>query len=70
MAIFAGTHDVLISDARRLVARLEGIDGARYAINEYPRMMHDWMLFPIPEGRKALGEAADFVRAVTSEART
>lgn len=65
LAIFAGTHDVLISDARRLVARLEQVDGASFAFNEYQRMMHDWMLFPIPEGRKALAEAAQFVRTVT-----
>lgn len=62
MAIFAGTHDILVIDARRLVKRLEEIGVRDYAYYEYARMMHVWMLFPISEAKKAVAETAQFIR--------
>lgn len=62
MAVFSGTHDILIVDGRRLAARLEAI-GAAYEYHEYPGMFHVWMLLPVPEGRRALEQTAAFIRA-------
>ena len=61
-AIFAGTNDILVVDARRLVGRLQALGVNDYLYREYEDMFHDWMLLPVPEGRKALQEAADFIR--------
>jgi acetyl esterase/lipase len=67
MAIFAGTHDILVVDARRLVARLEdqASDASKaapsFVYHEYDKMMHVWMLAPIPEGRQALEQTAAFI---------
>lgn len=64
MAIFAGTRDILVSDSRRLVEKLAATEGAPdYVFREYPDMFHVWMLFPIPEAKRALQETAQFIRA-------
>ena len=62
MAIFAGTSDILCSDARRLAARLEADGMPEHIYREYDAMGHVWMLLPIPEGRRALEQAASFIR--------
>ncbi|TAL03051.1 MAG: alpha/beta hydrolase [Rhodospirillaceae bacterium] len=54
--VFAGTRDILCSDARRLAER-----STDAVIREYPEMMHVWPVAPIPEGRRALEEAAAFI---------
>ncbi len=67
MAIFAGTNDILLVDARRLVDKLQALGVNDFRYREYAGMFHVWMLFPVPEGRKALIETADFIRAHRSE---
>ena len=62
MAIFAGTSDILVVDARRLVDKLQALGVNDFLYREYEDMFHDWMLFPIPEGKKALLQAAEFIR--------
>ena len=62
-AIFAGTHDILLVDARRLAAGLDTARGGPHMYREYEGMQHVWMLFPIPEGKAALREAASFIAA-------
>lgn len=62
MAIFAGTHDILVIDARRLVERLEKAGMRGYTYHEYPRMMHVWMLFPIREAKRTVEETVQFIR--------
>lgn len=61
MAVFAGTHDILLVDARRLAKAFSGSDQQRFTYHEYEGMFHIWMLFPIPEGRRALEETAHFI---------
>ncbi|WP_247710064.1 alpha/beta hydrolase [Qipengyuania xiapuensis] len=63
MAIFAGTSDILVVDARRLVAKLDALGIRDYVYREYPDMFHVWMLLPVPEGRQALDETAQFIRS-------
>lgn len=62
-AIFAGTSDILLVDARRLVEKLQALGVNDFLYREYKDMFHDWMLLPVPEGKKALSEAADFIRS-------
>lgn len=62
MAIFSGTSDILLVDGRRLNDKLTALGSRSHVYCEYPGMFHAWMLFPVPEGRQALDEAADFIR--------
>lgn len=61
MAVFSGTSDILIVDGRRLHERLRAID-APHEYHEYPGMFHVWMLLPVPEGKRALAQTAEFIR--------
>ena len=62
VAVFAGTHDILVVDARRFQEKLVAA-GTDHLYREYDGMFHDWMLFPIPEGRQALAETARFLES-------
>ncbi|OZA93975.1 MAG: esterase [Erythrobacter sp. 34-65-8] len=62
MAIFSGTSDILVVDGRRLAEKLRAI-GAPHEFHEYPGMFHVWMLLPVPEGKRALSQTADFIWA-------
>ena len=53
LLVFAGTRDLLHLDARRL-ERLVQAAGGHIDYREYPGMIHDWMLFPVPEARDVL----------------
>jgi len=55
--VFSGTRDVLHSDAVRLARANPAVEH-----HSYPEMMHVWAAAPIPEGKRALDEAAAFVR--------
>ncbi|MBX7539587.1 alpha/beta hydrolase [Qipengyuania sphaerica] len=68
MAIFAGTHDILLVDARRLVEKLQTAGHPPHIYREYKSMFHVWMLFPIPEGKRALDETAAFISEQRKEA--
>jgi len=58
--VFTGTWDILNSDAKRLAAVAGDV-----TLREYPNMMHVWPVLPIPEGRRALDEAAAFINQHT-----
>jgi monoterpene epsilon-lactone hydrolase len=62
MAIFAGTSDILLVDARRLVEKLQALGVNNFLYREYKDMFHVWMLLPVPEGKKARAETIDFIR--------
>lgn len=51
--LFTGTHDILWPDCKKLYerARKEKID---FHYFEYEGMIHDWILFPIPESKEVL----------------
>jgi epsilon-lactone hydrolase len=73
IAVFAGTEDLLLPDARRLAeqgcppgGRAEGADagGAAVTLFEYPHQYHVWMAgMPafVPEAGRALDQAAAFI---------
>lgn len=58
--ILTGTDDVLNSDAHRLMTSARAVQ-ANFTLSEYPRMFHVWPAVNIPEGVKALDEAAAFI---------
>jgi epsilon-lactone hydrolase len=57
MMVFTGSRDILDSDAKRLAKKAGDI-----IVREYPNMMHVWPIAPIPEGRRAMAEAIDFIQ--------
>ena len=63
MAIFSGTRDILLVDGRRLAERLAEPRMPVHIYREYEDMFHVWMLLPIPEGKRALAETAEFISA-------
>lgn len=60
IAIFTGSSDILLSDARRLRDRLAAAS-LPVEYHEYEGMFHVWVGAPVPEARKALNEAAAFL---------
>lgn len=61
MAVWIGTHDVLLADSRRLREKAAEA-GASLAYHEYSEMLHVWMTVPIPEALQARDEIAAFMR--------
>lgn len=59
--VLTGTHDLLNVDARRFgaKARAAGID---LTVVEEEGLVHDYPLFPVPEGRRAKRQIAAFLR--------
>jgi monoterpene epsilon-lactone hydrolase len=55
--VFSGTRDILDSDAQRLAQANPGI-----SLRRYPGMIHVWLAAPLPEAKRALDEAAEFIR--------
>ncbi|MGW4467277.1 alpha/beta hydrolase [Micromonospora sp. NBC_01796] len=58
VTLFTGTRDVLNPDARRL-RQLAADQGTDIVLREYPGMLHDWVLTPIPEARRVIAEIAE-----------
>jgi len=58
--IFTGTADVLWPDSQRFKVALDQA-GGQCEYHEYLKMFHVWMLIPIPEGKKAMQQIADFM---------
>lgn len=66
MLVHVGTHEVLLDDARRIVARARqhGVDAS---VGEFPGMWHVFQAIPgVPEGIRSLRELTAFVRRVTA----
>lgn len=59
-AVFTGTADILNADARRLREKAV-VEGLKLVYFEYPGLFHVWMGAPIPEGERALRQAAQFI---------
>lgn len=62
MAIFSGSSDILVVDGRRLDKRLAEEGSVNHDYHEYDGLFHVWMLFPLPEGKRAMAQAASFIR--------
>ncbi|MFD1066144.1 alpha/beta hydrolase fold domain-containing protein [Oceanobacillus locisalsi] len=60
ITLFVGTHEVLLPDAREFRNRLT-LQGIQLNYFEYPKMNHIFVLYPIPEAKKAMKEITDII---------
>lgn len=59
-AVFYGTHEIFCPDCRKL-EQLSKSTTTHFKFYEYEKMQHDWILFPIPESKKAIKEIIHFI---------
>lgn len=55
ISIFIGTAEIFVSDARKLVKKLKK-ENISFNYYEYPKMLHCWLLLPLPESKVALSQ--------------
>lgn len=60
VSLFIGTNDVLLADARKLKA-LAQAQGISINYFEYEGMLHDWLLFNLPESTMAIRQIAGLI---------
>jgi acetyl esterase/lipase len=61
VTVFIGTRDVFLPDCRKLRERAAA-EGVTIDYREYDRMVHDWMLGPLPEAKQVLREIVDLLQ--------
>jgi acetyl esterase/lipase len=61
ISLFSSSKDLLVADARKLHAMLAA-QGTDHDYVEAEGMVHDWILFPLPESAEASTRVADLVR--------
>lgn len=61
-AVFIGTRDLLLADARNLQRNATNA-GTPIAMHEYPGMFHNWIMERLPEGRRARSEMVRFLHS-------
>lgn len=67
--LFCGTRDILLSDARRLVARAAA-EGVHVEYHEAQGLMHVYPLMVFPESRRAQERIVSFVREAVAGGRS
>ena len=58
--VFYGTEELFYADCVRLKS-LTGSSRQNFIFREYPKMQHDWAIFPIPERKQLVNEVCDFI---------
>ena len=53
ISMFMGTAEIFVSDGRKLVEKLTK-ENIPFNYYEYPKMLHCWILLPLPESKVAL----------------
>lgn len=61
LSLFIGTHELFLADARKLLLLCKR-NGVKIDYQEYPKMNHDFPLFPIPEAWKALKHIVEIIK--------
>lgn len=61
VTLFIGTHEVFLPDARKF-RDIAISGGVRMNYFEYPKMNHIFVLFPIPEAKKATKKIVDLIK--------
>lgn len=61
LSLFVGTHEMFLSDAQKL-QMLCTRQGTMLELYIYPKMNHDFPLFPIPEAKRAQREIIDIIQ--------
>ena len=62
IAMFAGTYDILLTNAHDFKERIDADGSVSLSYFEYDKMHHVWMLLPCPETKQTLDEIASFLR--------
>jgi epsilon-lactone hydrolase len=59
--LFIGTHDILLADSKKFtsIAKKSGVEINYY---EYDKMIHCWMIFPIPEAKRVMNKINDIIK--------
>ena len=66
MLVHVGTHEILLDDARQLLARAREA-GVEASLGEFAEMWHVFQAFPgLPETRRSLREIGAFIRRCTA----
>lgn len=60
IALFIGADEIFLPDCRALKEKMEKTNTELHYF-EYPGMQHDWVIFPIPEAKKAFQQACEFL---------
>ena len=58
LTLYIGTRDIFLPDCRKLRDKALA-ENVRLNYREYDRMVHDWMLGPLPESKQVLREIVD-----------
>lgn len=61
VTVFIGTRDVFLPDCRKLRERAAA-EGVTIDYREYDRMVHNWMLGPMPEAKQVLREIVELLQ--------
>ncbi len=61
VSMFMGTAEIFVSDARKLVKKLQK-ERIPFDYYEYPRMLHCWLLLPLPESKVALAQLMKLIK--------
>jgi acetyl esterase/lipase len=61
ITLFIGTRDILYPDCRKL-RNNAAAEGVKINYREYEGMVHNWMLGPMPEARRAIAEIIETLR--------
>lgn len=60
--MFMGTAEIFVSDAKKLVKKLQE-EKVPIAYYEYPKMLHCWLLIPMPEAKVAMNQIMTIVES-------
>lgn len=64
IAMFAGTYDILLTDAQNFRDRVDSSDiDVKLSYYEYQRMHHIWMLIPCPEAQQCMEQIVAFAQS-------
>jgi len=61
ITLFIGTRDILYPDCRKLRNNAEA-EGVKINYREYEGMVHNWMLGPMPEAKRAIKEIINTIK--------
>ena len=61
ITLFIGTRDILYPDCRKLWNNAAA-EGVKINFREYEGMVHNWMLGPMPEAKRAIKEIIDTIK--------
>ena len=66
LLVHVGSYEVLLDDSVRLVERAKAA-GVAATMRSWPVVPHVWQMFPLPEARASMDEAAQFLHAALAD---